>query len=358
MADENLVEQITLRVQDAQLMSYAIDSNLNVAGAAADAKAVGDRFAALNGGSIPYAGAAAAEDGSIKATVDSISSRTGEDWPISTRDSTPIASVIEGIQNGMNGSDIPVDDSAGAESISTTVAGITQRVDGIAENVTSMSNTLSTLGNQAVRMESQSLSEAQKATARGNIGAAADEQVVKVNAQSLTDSQKSQARENIGAVGSADAVSTSEQSFTDAQKMQVRNNIGAAGTGEAVLATAEQSFTENQKAQARQNIGAMSADPTAALAGLWLRRGYGYEFSDLAAGATLSVTKTNFEIETIEGYEIFTMSRVYCANGNAVVTRWQAQGEATVVTIRNMGSSAISGTVNIDMIYIKSGLRG
>jgi len=63
---------------------------------------------------------------------------------------------------------------------------------------------------------SQSLSTAQKKTAKTNIGAVGYD-----SAQSLTTANKTQARTNIGAVG------YESQTLTDAQKTQARTNIGA-----------------------------------------------------------------------------------------------------------------------------------
>ena len=79
---------------------------------------------------------------------------------------------------------------------------------------------------------SQSLTDAQKAQARTNIGAAAAEKAVSVESQSFTDVQKAQARTNIGAAEAEKAVSVESQSFTDVQKTQARVNIDAA-SGEA-----------------------------------------------------------------------------------------------------------------------------
>lgn len=83
----------------------------------------------------------------------------------------------------------------------------------------------------------QSLSNAQKAQARTNIGAASQTSLdndiancVQIKAQSLTETQKAQARTNIGAEGSADSqytVKVVEQTFTEEQKTQARTNIGA-----------------------------------------------------------------------------------------------------------------------------------
>ena len=85
--------------------------------------------------------------------------------------------------------------------------------------------------------ETQSLTDAQKAQARANIGAASGGDVPTgfvsyAETQSLTDAQKSTARTNIGAPSTADIPSDvvkygSAQSLSDAQKNQARSNIEA-----------------------------------------------------------------------------------------------------------------------------------
>ena len=116
----------------------------------------------------------------------------------------------------------------------------------------------------------QELTDTQKQTARGNIGAAPSRGVVMYNeAQLLDDTYKAQARTNIGALGSADlpdvsdVVRYSTQTPTDAQKLQARENIGAAAAGDiptgVVLYSEAQSLSTAERFQARENIGAQPA---------------------------------------------------------------------------------------------------
>ena len=77
-----------------------------------------------------------------------------------------------------------------------------------------------------VSYAAQTLTSAEQAQARTNIGSADDSAVVKITPQSLTDAQKQQARDNIGAVADADAVKVVAQTLTDDQKLQARTNIG------------------------------------------------------------------------------------------------------------------------------------
>ena len=116
----------------------------------------------------------------------------------------------------------------------------------------------------------QELTDEQKQTARGNIGAAPARGVVMYNeAQLLSDAYKAQARSNIGALGSADlpdvsdVVRYSAQTPTDAQKLQARTNIGAAAAGDiptgVVLYSEAQSLSTAERFQARENIGAQPA---------------------------------------------------------------------------------------------------
>lgn len=116
----------------------------------------------------------------------------------------------------------------------------------------------------------QQLTDEQKQTARGNIGAAPARGVVMYNEiQVLSDAYKAQARNNIGALGSADlpdvsdVVRYSAQTPTDAQKLQARTNIGAAAAGDiptgVVLYSEAQSLSTAERFQARENIGAQPA---------------------------------------------------------------------------------------------------
>lgn len=75
-----------------------------------------------------------------------------------------------------------------------------------------------------------------------------------------------------GIIAVQDAILHTPQTLTEAQKAQARANIGAAGIGEggavdagAVLYT-EQTLAESQKEQARKNIGAASADDVSPVA--------------------------------------------------------------------------------------------
>lgn len=150
----------------------------------------------------------------------------------------------------------------------------------------------------AVRFdEAQTLTDAQKAQARANIGAGeggggtVTGAVRYDTAQTLTDAEKTQAQTNIGAAAvsaitslSADITALETQKavrydaaqfLTDAQKAQARTNVGAAGAAEttaaiqteaaardqaiadkAVRYDTAQALTAAQQIQARGNIGA------------------------------------------------------------------------------------------------------
>ena len=139
-----------------------------------------------------------------------------------------------------------------------TVSGYELRL----ENVEAQAHDLDT--SRVSYAHTQELTDEQKQTARGNIGAAPARGVVMYNeAQVLSDAYKAQARGNIGAASVADAADTvkyTAQALTDAQKTQARANIGAAGPGDipsgVVLYNEQQSLTQAQQIQARANIGA------------------------------------------------------------------------------------------------------
>ena len=106
----------------------------------------------------------------------------------------------------------------------------------------------------AVSVTPQTLTNEQKAQARGNIGAGPDSAVL-YTPQALTNEQKAQARTNIGADTVQGAVLYTPQTLTNEQKAQARTNIGADAVQGAVLYT-PQTLTSEQKVQALQNISA------------------------------------------------------------------------------------------------------
>ena len=77
----------------------------------------------------------------------------------------------------------------------------------------------------AVSVTPQTLTNEQKAQARGNIGAGPDSAVL-YTPQALTNEQKAQARTNIGADTVQGAVLYTPQTLSDAQKEQAQANIG------------------------------------------------------------------------------------------------------------------------------------
>ena len=92
--------------------------------------------------------------------------------------------------------------------------------------------------------QAQSLTDAQKAIARNNIGAMESKSVVEYTTQSLNDQQKQIARQNIGA-GSATDVTTLGTTISNLQT----------ASGHKLDYTQTQTLTDDQKTQTRQNIG-------------------------------------------------------------------------------------------------------
>ena len=92
--------------------------------------------------------------------------------------------------------------------------------------------------------QAQSLTDAQKAIARNNIGAMETKSVVEYTTQALNDQQKQVARQNIGA-GSATDVTTLGTTVSNLQTT----------SDHKLDYTQTQTLTEAQKTQTRQNIG-------------------------------------------------------------------------------------------------------
>lgn len=92
--------------------------------------------------------------------------------------------------------------------------------------------------------QAQSLTDAQKAIARNNIGAMEIKSVVEYTTQSLNDQQKQVARQNIGAGSATDVTALS----TTVSNLQT-------ASGHKLDYTQTQTLTDAQKSQTRQNIG-------------------------------------------------------------------------------------------------------
>lgn len=82
---------------------------------------------------------------------------------------------------------------------------------------------------------------------------------------------------------------------------------------------------------------------------------YTHKYSSLAAGANLNITANDFGISVPSGYSQIGISGMYTGNSNVVVrSAVYATGTNTVMSIRNVSSSAASGTAGLGYIYIRS----
>lgn len=173
---------------------------------------------------------------------------------------------------------------------------------------------------------------------------------VRFVSQELTDNQRTQARTNIGAPGVADVVSVNGQTLTDSQKAQARENIGAAADGDVVKHSA-QTLTAEQQAQARANIG---------LGSMFLVVNYSTDFEIEGSGYT-NVTKEEFGITDIEGYTILGIRRAWTSKVSVWVGRFSSAGtvvasQDTIVTLRNVSTSAQTGSVGVALVWVRSEL--
>lgn len=184
--------------------------------------------------------------------------------------------------------------------------------------------------------------------------------------QTLTTAEQAQARENIGALGSADIanfVSVAEQTLTNDQKAQARENIGAltADDVSGLVSTAEQTLTETQKTQARENIGAASANADTLLDNAFLIGSYTYVLdADIAAGASLTISKTNLGITDPTAYR---MAGIIWFDINASTIAVRGIREYTngnIVVLKNFGTAADGNgkTFSIRILWVKAGLVG
>ena len=83
--------------------------------------------------------------------------------------------------------------------------------------------------------------------------------------------------------------------------------------------------------------------------------GYTYSYTNLAANTVLNITANDFGISTPSGYSVLGITTFYTGSTN-VLTRnvTNATGTSTVLSIRNVSSSATSGTAGVTFVYIRS----
>lgn len=353
--EEQGIPEITLRVTALNTTQNAVDATLRNEGEAADAKAAGDAIR------------------SLESTVSGLNAETLYMDDEDETETNTIAAKIGDLEDAIDGlgvADIAYDDndtlSDKLDAIDTGISGIQDDLYATEIPMSSSDTTkisekiaaMDTAQGNAILKTTQTLTTAEQAQARTNIAALGSSDIAAMltyNAQTLTNDQKAQVRTNIGAADDSLVLKKESQTIGAETQATVRQNIGALGAADAVLTTA-QTLTSESQAIARNNIGALGAS---SLTGLWLRRVYNYDYADLAANAILNISKANLGIENISGYEILTIARAFAtSNGNVAITRWNATGDSTFMTIRNLSSYAASGTATVDLIWVKTGMSG
>ena len=122
--DNNLNEEVTMVVEDANVITTPIDDTLTVSGDAADAKAVGDALALKADLSqitdVTVNGQSPDDQGAI--LID------GGDIPVSSDDSTTIDAALAALDE-KTGADIAIDGETGSDTIANVVSGIQDVLD-------------------------------------------------------------------------------------------------------------------------------------------------------------------------------------------------------------------------------------
>jgi len=98
------------------------------------------------------------------------------------------------------------------------------------------------------------------------------------------------------------------------------------------------------------------ADSNSTLNGLVRVETYTYGYSNVSASAAINVTANNLNISSISGYTPIAIQRLATGNASVTVRAWnvKASGDSAVVNLYNKGTSSATGTVTIDIVYVKS----
>lgn len=105
----------------------------------------------------------------------------------------------------------------------------------------------------------------------------------------------------------------------------------------------------------------MAEDATTTLSSMLQLKTYTYTYSSLASGGALVIKGSDFPspgITTPSGYTPVAALKVLTGNNNVVPRSWDASatGSTAAVCIRNVSTSAQSGTVTFTILYAKSGV--
>lgn len=363
VSSNDLVENVEVTVQDAQLISYAVDANLAVAGAAADAKAVGDRFAIVEGktaSDIPYD-----SEHSVKDVLDDLADNTGADIAVSSTDNTSIANKFGEIEDSLFGTQIHVssgsedtiaealaeqDGKTGADilytsngdTIKNTVDGINTRVGAAETAISGINTTIS--GLNAVKYTEQSLTNAQKQQARENIGAVTGNEVVTLSEQTLTSAQKTTVRTKLD--------------LGDAATKGVVNDLTADSAGYVLDARQGKTLSDSISSVASDLSETDTAVSTlnTILSSLFRKVTYEFAYDSLASGSNKSYSAAELGMTEITGYTPIAVHSISTGYANVIVTRFNlTPSSAYALTIRNMsGSAQSSENGSITIIYVRT----
>lgn len=308
----------------------------------------------INGDDIPIDDTQGADD--IKTYVDAIGAKTAEDITYESGETATIKDVvdalaenIEDVADNLFASEIKM-----SSSDTTTVAAKISEIDGkTASDIPygTSSNVGAALGSMAESIGS--LQDGQTGT-------------VKVSSQTFTDGEQSQARTNIGAAARAETVMINDaQTLNVTQQAQARANIAALGASDVadVVRTIAQTIEATAQAQARANIGAGDATTLAAhtekLTGMFLIREYSTEVTNIAAGALQNVTAEDFGITDISGYTPVAVLKYNTGSRYLVPSCIIARTSGGVIAAMNSRSTEISTTtMTVSMLFVKTELIG
>lgn len=267
------------------------------------------------------------------------------------------------------GDDIPVDDTNNAPTVKAAISAVDAKTAAdinyaigvsIKDKIDAVASDVATVGaktaNEIIYADTTTIKTKVDAVETAVTAAQAKaNSAVLVSAQTLTDAEKLQARTNVGAVGVAEAVLVDSQSLTTSQQAQARANIAAISSADAVSVNA-QTLTTSQQTQVRANIGAASADIETMLTDALMIENYTYTISSLAAGASVTISASDFEIIGMTGYTPIAVANYYM-NNNLSINLLIPRTSGSVLSVRNNGTSAVTNsTVNIGILWAKNGL--
>ena len=121
----------------------------------------------------------------------------------------------------------------------------------------------------------------------------------------------------------------------------------------------QQTLSDAEQAQVRKNIGAASGAQLDALSdGFFLVKKYSCTFTSLQSGYTTPMTKSDMNVQDIEGYIPVGLLRYYSNQNGIAISGWNmfANADEQFIRITNAANATKTGSIEIYVLWARTGV--